>query len=142
MKPIDTRRRFRELLATQSLLPERLDPWSGWRAFKDFLRQEVDGVYDAAAVLFERETEGVSMFLVRQFSQREDRSKEAEDKLVGRLIIEFQYNVQPLPDEEVWTLDYRTLEEWASVVEGTSSFQTLVNQRPRFTDVYYDTGPD
>jgi hypothetical protein len=142
MKPIDTRRRFRESLATQSLLPERLDPWSGWRAFKDFLRQEVDGVYDAAAVLFERENEGVSMFLVRQFSEREDVGEDAEDQLVGRLIVEFQYDVQALPDEEVWTLDYPTLEEWASVVESTRSFQTLVNQQPRFTDVYYDSGPD
>ena len=142
MQPIETRRRFREYLVSQALDPDHLDPWSGWRAFKTFLHQEVEGVYDAAAVLFERENEGATMFFVRQFTEREDDLEDAEDQLIGRLIVEFQFDVQQLPDEEVWTLDFPTLEEWAAVVEGTRSFQSLVNQAPRFTDVYYDTGPD
>ena len=139
MKPLDTRRRFLEHLASQALDPESLDPWSGWRAFKDFLRMEVEDVYDAAAIQFQVEDERPSMFLVRQFTQR---ATDAEDVLLGRLIVEFQYDKGECQEQEIWTLDFPSLEEWASVVEGEPTFQALVNLAPKATEVYYDTGPD
>lgn len=142
MRPLDTRRTFREYLTSQSLDPDHLDPWSGWQAFKGFLRHEVGGVYDAAAIQFQPETDGGSMFFVRQFTEREDKSTDADDVLLGRLIVEFQYDALQVSEEEIWTLDYPTLEDWASVVEGGSTFQALMNLPPSFTDVYYDTGPD
>ena len=82
------------------------------------------------------------MFFVRQFTEREDAGSDAADVLVGRLIVEFHYDSTQFPEEEVWTLDYRTLEEWAAVVEGRRSFQAFINQEPGFTDVYYDSGSD
>jgi hypothetical protein len=38
----------------------------------------------------------------------------------------------------VWTHDFPTLEEFASVVEAQPQFQTVVNSRPLQTDVYDD----
>ncbi len=142
MNTLDTRRAFREHLAKLFLDPEALDPWSGWRAFKDFLRMEVEHVYDAAAVQFQLEGDGPSMFFVRQFTQRATSSDDAEDVLLGRLIVEFRYPAHQLQEQEIWTLDYPSLEEWASVVEGEPTFQTLVNLTPTATEVYYDSGPD
>jgi hypothetical protein len=139
MKPLDTRRIFREHLADQSLDPDQLDPWSGWQAFKQFLKKEVDSSYDAAAVQFGIGDDGGAMFYVRQFTERENNRPEAEDVLKGRLIVEFDYDL-PAVEGEIWTLDYRTLEEWAAVVEGDTRFQSFVNHVPTYTDVYFDSG--
>jgi hypothetical protein len=141
MKPFEARQRFRAHLENLRLDPDHLDPWSGWRAFKGFLKQEVEDSYDAASVQVRLEDDATSMFFVRQFTRREDASSDA-DVLLGRLIVELQYGSRQLAEQEVWTLDYPRLEEWAAVVEGEGWFQALINQEPTFTDVYYDTGPD
>jgi hypothetical protein len=106
MEPIETRQRFLANLEELGLDPNHLDPWSGWRAFKEFLKLEVWGFYDAASVQVRPEEGAGCMFFVR------------------------------------WTLDYCTLAEWATVVEGKPWFQALINQEPTFSDVYYDTGPE
>jgi hypothetical protein len=140
MKPLEARSALRAKLVDQALDPELLDPWPAWRVFKQFLRDvEVEGVYDAAAVIVEPEEDGTTLFLVRQFSIWEDGEyeDESEDVPAGRVVVEFRYEACQLPENEVWTLDYPTLEEWASVVEGALAFQTLINRTPRFTDVYF-----
>ena len=142
MKPLETRQRFRMQLEDLGLDPNHLDPWSGWGAFKEFLKQEVGGSYDAASVQVRPEDAATSMFFVRQFTRRESASTDAADVLIGRLIVEFHYDSRRVPEPEVWTHDYPRLEEWAAVVEGEPWFQVLVNQEPAFTDVYYDTGSD
>jgi hypothetical protein len=62
MKPIETRQRFRDQLEDLGLDPDHLDPWSGWRAFKVFLQQGVEGWYDAASVQVRPENDAASMF--------------------------------------------------------------------------------
>ena len=89
MKPLETRQRFREQLTELRLDPDHLDPWAGWRAFKEFLKQEVEGPYDAASVQVQPEDDATSMFFVRQFSQREGRSSDGDDVLLGRLSSSF-----------------------------------------------------
>jgi hypothetical protein len=140
MKPIETRQRFRRQLEGLSLDPDHLDPWSGWGSFKQFLKQEVRDLYDAASVQVRPEGDATSMFFVRQFTRPETASADAADVLVGRLIVEFHYDSGQFPEQEVWTLDYSSLEEWAVVVEGEPWFQALINRDPAFTDVYYDAG--
>ena len=139
MHHLDTRRQLCEHLSSLALDPEHLDPWLGWKAFKEFLKREVADVYDAAAVQFLPEGDGGSMFFVRQFTERANQDDDAPDVLVGCLIVQLQYEAQHVPEDEVWTLDYPTLEEWASVVEGLPAFQDLVNRIPTYTDVYYST---
>ena len=56
-------------------------------------------------------------------------------------IIELHYDLRQVPERERWTLDYTRLEDWTAVIEGDDAFQTLVNQQPRFTSVFYDAGP-
>ena len=140
MKPLEARNSLRARLVANALDPELLDPWPTWRVFKQFLREvEVDGVYDAAAVIVEPDETGTTLFLVRQFSIWEDGEDEdeSEDVPAGQIVVEFRYEACQLPEHEVWTLDYPTLEEWASVVEGVPAFQTLINRAPGFTDVYF-----
>src|SRR5688572_4912300 len=92
MKPLETRSRFRSQLEGLGLDPDHLDPWSGWLAFKEFLKDEVGGLYDAASVQVRPEDDATSLFFVRQFTQREDRRADAPDMLIGRLIVEFDYD--------------------------------------------------
>jgi hypothetical protein len=103
MKPLETGRRFRAQLEDLCLDPDHLDPWSGWRAFKQFLKQEVEGPYDAAAVQVRSLDDGTCIFFVRQFTEREDASSDAADVLVGRLIVEFRYDREQLPEKKLWT---------------------------------------
>ena len=138
MEPIETRQRFLANLKELGLDPDHLDPWSGWQAFKEFLKLEVWDFYDAASVQVRPEGSAGCMFFVRQFTQRDDGSSHAADVLMGRLIVEFQFDSRAVPEQEVWTLDYPTLTEWAAVIEGEPWFQALVNQEPTFSDVYYD----
>lgn len=140
MKPLAARNALRAMLIENALTPELLDPWPAWRVFKQFLRQcEVEDVYDSAAVIVETEDDGTSLLLVRQFSVWEEgeNGDESEDVPAGRVIVEFQYDVCAVPGYEAWTLDYPTLEEWASIVEGDQTFQTLINRTPTHSDVYF-----
>ena len=126
-------------LEAEDLDPGQLDPWEGWKAFKAFLRLEVDGVHDAASVQASVDAEATphaaSLFLVRQFSNRDYRGV---DVSVGRVVIELCYDASVFPTEprlEVWTHDFATLEEFAAVVEGKAAFQAAMASRPLFTQV-------
>ncbi|MFN8647954.1 MAG: hypothetical protein U0104_14380 [Gemmatimonadales bacterium] len=137
-------------LAGAALDPDALEPWPAWKVFKQYLHREVEDGYDAASLQFGRfpadevgAQEEAGLFLVRQFSERA--GAEGEDALVGRVIIELTYDAWPFlafPPVAVWTHDFRTLEEWASVVEGTAAFQEAMNRQPTGSVVYYDEGTE
>jgi len=126
----------------------RLEPWEAWRTFKRFLHQEVEDGYDAASFQFlpsdpdPELADEAGIFLVRQFTAR---APGGEDELIGRVVLELRYaagHFQALPPVELWTLDFPTLEEWASVVEGQPCFQEAMARVPLFSEVYYDEGPE
>jgi|GEM_PF-2009182 len=126
---------------------DHLEPWEAWKTFKQFLRSEVHDGYDAASLQFvPLEPDGdpddeASLLLVRQYTERD--ATTGEDDLIGRVVLELRYaakhflEFQPV---EVWTLDFPTLDEWASVVEGMPCFQEGMAREPLFTEVYYDDG--
>jgi hypothetical protein len=125
---------------------DSLDPWPAWRTFKAFLRRELEGGYDAAALQFLPTdpdpdlSDEASLVLVRQCTAR---ASGGEDELVGRVVLEFRYaaqHFQHLPEVSVWTLDFPSLEEWASVVEGQPAFQEAMAREPLFSEVYYEEG--
>jgi hypothetical protein len=121
----------------------RLDPWHAWRAFKRFLHAEMSDCYDAAALQFvpAEEADPPTLLLVRQYTARSD--ADGTDELLGRVVLELRYPSAPFSvfaPTEVWTLDFRTLEEWASVVEGQPCFQEAMARTPLDTDVYFDQG--
>jgi hypothetical protein len=128
-------------LTAAGLAPESLDPWEAWKVFKRYLHAEVDGVYDAAAFQCGRfpddgsDTESFYATFVRQFSRWEG----GRDEPVRRVVLELRYGVGDIrPDlaREVWTHDFPTLEEFASVVEGLPQFQSAMSVRPKHTAVY------
>ncbi len=139
MRPAESEGVLLQLLAEAQLAPDALDPWEGWRAFKRFCAQEVEDVYDAAsfqAGCFVVEGGGNHPFayFIRQFSERED----GEDVGVRRVVIALEYSGTGTDeiDAEVWTHDFRSFEEFASVVEGLPQFQALAARRPLRTEVY------
>lgn len=126
-----------------------LDPWQAWKTFKGFLRAEIEDGYDAASLQFLPAdpdpdlTDEASLMLVRQYTERAP--TDGEDELIGRVVLELRYagkHFRSLPPFEAWTLDFPTLEEWASVVEGQACFQEAMGRTPLFTEVYYDEGPE
>ena len=84
----------------------------------------------------------VCAFLVRQLSQRQwDDEHDGDDELVGRLVVEFRYSPEALrlrAEVEAWTMDFHTIEEWATVVEGLPQFQDVMSHDPLETMVFYD----
>jgi hypothetical protein len=128
-------------LNAAGLSPEALDPWEAWKVFKQYLHTEVNGVHDAASFQFGRfpddggEGESFYATFVRQFSRWEGK----EDAPVRRVVVELRYGldqIRPTVPAEVWTHDFPTLEEFASVVEGLPQFQAAMNLSPRHTEVY------
>ena len=142
MKPAYSEADLLARLQAAGLNPQALDPWETWKVFKKYLEAEVEGVYDAGSVQcgsFENEAGGndFCLFFVRQFSQREG----LDDAPLGRVIIELAYDVstiRPAAAAEAWTHDYRTLSEFATVVEGLPQFQSALNAHPKATDVYQE----
>jgi hypothetical protein len=136
---------LRQALTASGLNLSHLDPWEAWRGFKTFLHREVEGSHDAASVqwgVFSKDAinhEEATLLLVRQFTERAE--LDGEDELVGRIVVELCYSPEGFRTDEpleVWTHDYPTLEEWASVVEGAPQFQACMAGVPTATDVYYD----
>jgi len=127
-------------LAAAGLTPEALDPWRAWKVFKRSLDSEVEGVYDAAAFQcgrFEDEDGGESFYacLVRQFSRWEDE----EDAPIRRVVMELRYRPADIPLDvptEVWTHDFPTRADFATVVEGLPQFQAAMSAVPTHTEVY------
>ena len=149
MKSTDALPGFLTAVDQAGLSATRLDPWSAWKLFKRFVHRELEDAYDTAAfqfVRFELEPDGgyLAAFLVWQFTERDwGPGHHGEDELVGRLVIELQYPVPErlaLPDLELWSMDFPTLEEWATVVEGLPQFQEVINREPIGSSVSYDHG--
>jgi hypothetical protein len=132
---------LRRRLEAAGLEPTSLDAWETWKVFKAYLQAPVDAdVYDSASFQFGRfddpeDGSALSVIFVRQFSEWGD------DKDVGirRVVIEFHYGLTGLPPGasiEIWTHDFPTLAEFASVVEGSPQFQSMLNARPKSSEVY------
>lgn len=120
------------------LSPETLDPWEAWKVFKSFLHRELKGGYDSAGFQIAKHTADgseSSMYFVRQLSERDE---DGDDQPFWSIMVEFRYNrpsFEPVAEVDVWALDYRSLEEFASVVEGMPAFQAAIAGRPRYTEV-------
>ena len=143
MRLLDADLELLRRLEAAGLDPSALDPWEAWKVFKSYLRVPItEDLYDSASFQCNRlgdlpEGSDFSAYFVRQFSRWETR----RDTGIRRVVIEFSYGPlsnQPTDATEVWTHDFPTLEEFASVVEAQPQFQTVINSRPRRTDVYDD----
>ena len=141
MLPTQAERELVNRLTAAGLSPHALDPWGAWKVFKQYLHAEVQGVYDAASFQCGRfpdeggEGESFYATFVRQFSHLEGK----EEAPVRRVVLEFRYDldqIRPSLPAEVWTHDFPTLEEFASVVEGLPQFQTAMSVTPAHTEVY------
>jgi hypothetical protein len=148
MRLIDASHELNEALEAAGLTPTRLDPWEAWKVFKAFCRREVEAVYDCPAVHFtldplpEAGDRMAHILLVRQFSRWEkDASGEWADTSLGRVVVDLTYPARQLglrKETELWSMDFRTLEEFDSVVEGNDFFQAGLSHEPVQTDVYFD----
>ena len=151
MRIAQTYSELRLALTQSAQAPEALDPWPAWKTFKAFLRREVEDGYDAAAIQFDifpddsLDGHEANLFLVRQFSEREGPPGAEQDELIGRVVVELAYPPAPFQHftrTAIWTHDFPTLEEWASVVEAHPAFQTAMARSPARSAVYYDEGAE
>jgi hypothetical protein len=141
MLPTQAEQELVTRLTAAGLSPEALDHWEAWKVFKQYLHAEVEGVYDVAAFQCGRfpddggEGESFYATFVRQFSRLEGE----EEAPLRRIVMELRYGLdqlQPGAPAEVWTHDFPTLEEFASVVEGLPQFQAAMSTVPEHTEVY------
>ena len=139
---------LRRTLEAAGLAMDQLDPWEAWKVFKQWLRVEIEDGYDTAAMQFlpigpeGDPSDEATLLFVRQFTERP--GAEDTDELIGRVVLELRYpaaRLLALPPTDIWALDFPTLEQWASVVEGTACFQQAMALRPLFSDVFYDEEP-
>ena len=137
---------LRATFAASAQAPEALVPWTAWRTFKQFLQREVEDGYDTASVQWGHfpteagEGEEAVLLLVRQFSERPEQDAET-DELLGRVVVELRYPSRVLAagaSGDLWALDFPSLAEWASVVEGHGPFQDAMAAQPIATEVYFD----
>lgn len=142
-------RTLQQALQASGQALDRLDPWEAWRDFKAFLQREVEDARDVGSMQFlpldpdDDEADEACLFLVRQFSERTPGT--GADEPIGRVVLELRFaatHFQALQATDLWTLDFPTLEEWASVVEGQPAFQEAMARTPLFTEVYYEDGSD
>ena len=127
-------------LAKAHLKPDALDPWESWKIFKRFLEDTVTEVYESAAFqcgCFENESGDECFYahFVRQFSQWDG----DQDAPLRRIVFEFRYavdDISPHVAQEMWTHDFPSLAEFASVVEGLPQFQSAMSAHPTDTTVY------
>lgn len=148
MRLIHASAELKRSLEQAGLSVTRLDPWETWKVFKAFCQREVEEVYDCPAVHFTlgdpdpEHPDHLHVLLVRQFSTWEkDASGEWEDSSLGKVVIDlgFAAGALHLAEEfEVWSMDFRSLEEFNSVVEGNPIFQEAMGRTPVTTEVYFE----
>jgi len=136
-------------LREAGLALDHIDPWSGWKVFKQSLHRGVEDGFDVASFQFlptdidpDYADEAVVLF-VRQFSERDRR--DGTDRLIGRVVLELRYAAQHfhrLPAAAIWSLDFHSLEEWVSVVEGQPGFQEAMARAPLLSEVFYEEGSE
>ena len=132
--------KLRTLFDDAGLDCNALDPWQAWKVFKVFLKTPLDDGYDAAGVQLSVGPDTQSLYLVRQLSRWSDspaQDDEDEDEVLWLLSVEFYYKNPKLArsaELDIWSIDFRTLEEFASVVEGESAFQDAMAAKPYATD--------
>ena len=141
MLPTQAEQELIARLTAAGLSPEALHPRDAWKVFKEYLHIEVQGVYDAASFQCgpfpDDGGEGESFYVkfVRQFSRLEGK----EEAPVRRIVMELCYGphqIQPGVPAELWTHDFPTLENFASVVEGLAQFQAAMSATPKHSKVY------
>jgi hypothetical protein len=141
MLPTQAEQELITRLTAAGLSPEALDPREAWKVFKQYLHTEVQGVYDAASFQCgpfpDDGGEGESFYakFVRQFSRLERK----EEAPVRQIVMELCYGpdqIQLSVPAELWTHDFPTLENFASVVEGLPQFQAAMSAAPKHSKVY------
>jgi hypothetical protein len=148
MRLIDATAELRRALEQAGLSVTRLDPWEAWKVFKAFCHREVEEVYDCPCIQFAlgdydpEHPDRVHVLFVRQFSTWEVASSgEWEDASLGKVVIDLAFSDRALvhhEEFELWSMDFRSLEEFSSVVEGNPVFQAATGHEPVATDVYFE----
>jgi hypothetical protein len=140
--------RLRAMLREAGLAPEALDPWEGWKVFKAFLRDPVEGAVDDALVQFGRydDPEGprVHLYLARQLSDVRAADAPEFDEQFAHLVCDLAYESAALPpggvdaETEVWSQDFPSRAAFVDYVEALPSFQALMNTRPLASAVFLE----
>jgi hypothetical protein len=125
------------VLTARGLAPETLDPWRGWVAFKQFVRdvdEEPDpGVSVQINVLGRRRP--IQLVFVRQILVAQGRRLEP----VGGVVCEFWFAPRRRTPAsfEAWSFDSPSFERFVDLVEQHPFFEDLLATRPLTSAVFW-----
>jgi hypothetical protein len=126
------------VLAARGLEPETLDPWRGWVAFKQFVRQVDEapdpGVSVQINVLGDRRP--VQLVFLRQILVA-DRTR---FEPIGGIVCEFWFAPRRhTPSSfEAWSFDSPSFERFVDLVEQHPLFEDLLATRPLGSAIYWE----
>jgi hypothetical protein len=138
MDSTDAIRVFQESLDKAGLVEDSLDPWETWKLFKSFLKVPLRGGYDIAGVQFATHPDSQGLYFIRQLCEHDEFE---EDVPIWQMTVEFYYrnpNLERASDVDIWSPDFKTFEEFASLVEGEDAFQRAMSAIPFITDCRTD----
>ena len=125
-------------LSTHGLVPEALDPWRGWLAFKEFAR-----------AVQETPDPGVSVQFTNRTEERRTRLLFARQDVVdmggwltptGAVVCEFtfRWRARSAAVWDRWSFDYGSFERFVDTVEQEPVFQDLIVTPPVRSAVYWE----
>jgi len=126
------------VLAARGLAPEALDPWRGWAAFKQFVREAAEqpdhGVSVQIYPLADRHP--IRLVLLRQVLVPEGDRLEP----VGGVVCEFWFAPRRWTPAawDAWTFDSRSFDRFVDLVEQHPTFTDLLTTRPLATAVRWE----
>ena len=139
MSPVEAATYFNTQLTAVGLTATALDPWEGWKAFKNFTRVPVAAPDEGVSVQAARETDpegetSVILTLMRQFTAVEE---DADQPFcwVGLELAFAPDDVPGLDGLELWSYDYPDFAAFAAVVEGHAGFQAAMSAHPLDTEL-------
>lgn len=126
------------VLASRGLVPDALDPWRGWVAFKQYARL-VDEAPDpgvSVQITPDPKQRVVRLYLLRQVVERDEEWLEP----CGGVVCEFTFDATEGPREawECWSFDASSFERFVDRVELHPQFADLMTHRPVASAVYWE----
>lgn len=134
---------LRLLLALEGMEPPDIDPARAWQVFRRFLALPSESVQDVASfqARWEGETGDAPVLFCTFVRQLTDEDPDAIAPRTRSIELEYSYDVprvDQLPELDVWSDSYRSLDEFAAHVERLPHFRLMEREGASFCDIFVE----